>query len=60
MSKFLLRGLNGLVSLAVGLCLAVCGAYAAYALWDNQQIYSAAEDVQRGHAGIEAQGFRGG
>lgn len=46
MSKFLLRGLNGLVSLAVGLCLAVCGAYAAYALWDNQQIYSAAEDVQ--------------
>ena len=45
MSKFLLRGLNGLVSLAVGLCLAVCGAYAAYALWDNQQIYSAAEDV---------------
>ena len=46
MSKFLLRGLNGLVSLLVGLCLAVCGAYAAYALWDNRQVYAAAEDVQ--------------
>lgn len=28
------------------LCLCVAGAYAAYALWDNNQIYSTAGDVQ--------------
>lgn len=42
----MLRAANALISLAVGLCLAVCGAYAGYALWDNRQVYSAAENVQ--------------
>lgn len=34
------------MNLIVALSLAVAGLYAAYALWDNQRIYSAAEDVQ--------------
>lgn len=46
MFRLLLRAANGLVSLAVALCLAVAGAYAGYALWDNQQVYTAAENVQ--------------
>ena len=40
------RFLNGLVSLAVGLSLLIAGAYAGYCLWDNHQIYAAAENVQ--------------
>lgn len=46
MSRFILKFANGLVSLCVGLALLISGLYAGYALWDNQQIYAAAEDVQ--------------
>ena len=45
LARAILRAANALVSLAVAVCLTVSGAYACYALWDNQQIYSAAEDV---------------
>ena len=38
--------LNGIVSLIVGVALLLGGAYAGYALWDNQQIYNAANGVQ--------------
>lgn len=46
MSRFFLKAANSLVNLVVILCLFVAGAYAVYALWDNNQIYSAASDVQ--------------
>lgn len=46
MARAILRAANALVSLCVTVCLVVCGAYACYALWDNQQVYSAAENVQ--------------
>lgn len=44
--KHLLTFLNGIVSAVVGVVLLAGGAYAGYALWDNRQIYSAAEGVQ--------------
>ncbi|MCI7812262.1 MAG: class B sortase [Lachnospiraceae bacterium] len=46
MSRFILKAANSLLSLIVLISLCVAGTYAAYALWDNRQIYSAAEDVQ--------------
>ena len=46
MGRGFVRFLNGLVSLAVGLSLLIAGAYAGYCLWDNHQIYAAAENVQ--------------
>ena len=41
----LLHLLNGLVTLAVTICLVTAAAYAGYALWDNQQIYDNTESV---------------
>ncbi len=46
MSRWILNAANTLVNLVVALCLCVGGLYAAYALWDNQRIYTAASDVQ--------------
>ncbi len=46
MLRFILKVLNGAISLVVCVALAAAGLYAGYALWDNQQIYSAAENVQ--------------
>ena len=46
MFKLFLRLANGLVSLVVMVCLLTAGAYAGYALWDNNRIYAAAENVQ--------------
>ena len=46
MGRGFVKFLNGLVSLAVGLSLLIAGAYAGYCLWDNHQIYAAAENVQ--------------
>lgn len=46
MSRWILKAANSLVNGIVVLCLCVAGAYAAYALWDNSRIYSAANDVQ--------------
>ena len=45
MGRKLLHLLNGLVTFVVTVSLVVAGAYAGYALWDNQQIYDAAENV---------------
>lgn len=42
----MLGAANALVNLVIILCLCLAGAYAAYALWDNNQIYSAAQNVQ--------------
>ncbi len=46
MSRWILKAANALVNLVVILCLCVAGAYAVYALWDNNRIYAAASDVQ--------------
>lgn len=46
MAKLILRILESLFSLALGLALVLAGSYSAYALWDNNQIYTAAENVQ--------------
>ncbi len=44
-SKWFLRAANSLVSVVVALFLIVAGAYSAYALWDNAQVYGAVDDV---------------
>lgn len=46
MARFILRLTNGCISLILSLALLTAGSYAAYCLWDNNQIYSAAENVQ--------------
>lgn len=46
MLRFLLKLSNGIISMIVVLALLLSGAYAGYCLWDNQQIYTAAENVQ--------------
>lgn len=40
------RVANSLLNLFILLSLALAGIYAVYALWDNQRIYSAADDVR--------------
>lgn len=44
--RLFLRFCNSIVNLVVILALAVSGSYAAYALWDNNQVLAAAENVQ--------------
>lgn len=46
MARAILKVANGCISLIVILFLLVAGVYAGYALWDNNRIYSAAENVQ--------------
>ena len=44
-SEILLKMLNRLVSFVVVVILCIAGAYSVYALWDNEQVYSQAENV---------------
>lgn len=44
MGRKLLHLLNGLITCGVIVALVIAGAYAGYALWDNQQVYDAAEN----------------
>lgn len=46
MKRLFLRAAAALVNLTVAVLLAAGGAYSAFALWDNQRVYSAAGDVQ--------------
>jgi len=46
LKRFFLRTASTLVDFAVALLLVISGAYSAFALWDNQRVYSAAGDVQ--------------
>lgn len=46
MARSFLKFCNGFISLVMALILLTAGTYAAYCLWDNNQIYAAAEDVQ--------------
>ena len=45
-ARSMVRVINSFVSLLVSLLLIFAGLYAGFALWDNNQIYSAAQDVQ--------------
>lgn len=46
MARRLLNVLNGLLNLVTMIVVVAIGAYAGYALWDNEQIYATAGDVQ--------------
>lgn len=46
MGRFIYKLFNGLLSLCIISLLLTCGAYAAYALWDNSRIYEEAKNVQ--------------
>lgn len=46
MSQAFLKLSNGLISLVTSFALLIAGIYATYCLWDNNQIYAAAENVQ--------------
>lgn len=46
MLRWILKAANSIVNLVVILSLSVAGIYAAYALWDNNRVYTAADDVQ--------------
>ena len=45
-SAIFLRTANAVVSFVVAVFLAAAGAYSVYALWDNNQVYASAENVQ--------------
>lgn len=44
--RCVVKAVNSFVSLLVIVALLTAGVYAAYALWDNQQVYEEARDVQ--------------
>ncbi len=46
MSRAFLKLAHGFVSIATAFALLIAGLYSGYCLWDNQQIYAAARDVQ--------------
>ena len=46
MWRWILRAANAVVNGLVLICLVTVGAYAAYALWDNSQIYAAVQNAQ--------------
>ena len=45
-SEWFLETANSLLTVVVSLFLLTVGAYSVYALWDNERIYSAVEDIQ--------------
>lgn len=45
-AKFFLKAANTLISYLVVISLCIAGVYAAYALWDNNLVYAAIDDVQ--------------
>lgn len=45
-SKILLDFSNSLVTAIIVLALCIVGAYSGYALWDNNRVYSAVDDIQ--------------
>lgn len=46
MARMILKAANSFLNLVVILVLCLAGTYAGYALWDNNQVYAAAEHVQ--------------
>lgn len=47
LSEFFLRLANSILTVIVSVVILTIGAYATYALWDNNRIYSAAKNVQQ-------------
>ncbi|MBR0144511.1 MAG: class B sortase [Clostridia bacterium] len=45
-SRLAVKWINSFVSLVVAIVLLILGSYSAYSLWDNQQVYEEARDVQ--------------
>ena len=45
-SRIVVKWINSFVSLIVVLALFLFGSYSVYSLWDNQQVYDAAKDIQ--------------
>lgn len=43
-----MKAANSVIAFLVVVALCVCGAYSVYTLWDNNRIYTAAEDVPDG------------
>ena len=46
LSRRIVKCINFLISLIVILALLIFGSYSAFSLWDNQQVYNAAKDIQ--------------
>ena len=46
MAQFILKIANSLLNFVIIICLLLAGTYAGYALWDNNQVYAAASNVQ--------------
>lgn len=46
MAQFILKVANSFLNLIIIVSLLLAGTYAGYALWDNNQVYAAAEHVQ--------------
>ena len=46
MARFFLRLANSLLNFVIIISLLLAGTYAGYALWDNNQVYAAASNVQ--------------
>lgn len=46
MARWFVKAANSLLNLVVMVSLLVAGTYAGYALWDNNQVYAAAQNVQ--------------
>ena len=46
MARWILKAANSFLNFVVILSLCVSGLYAGYALWDNNQVYAAAQNVQ--------------
>ena len=54
MSRWFLRLCNGLFSFVTALALVTTLLYSGYALWDNGQIYAAAENVMEAILTLES------
>lgn len=46
MARWILKAANSFLNFIVILTLCISGVYAGYALWDNNQVYAAAQNVQ--------------
>ena len=46
MALKIVKAANSLLNFIVMLALCIAGLYAGYALWDNNQVYAAAQNVQ--------------
>lgn len=48
MGRFWVRTVNGILTLVLAVTLGGWGAYSAYVLWDNRQVYVQAQALRQG------------